>query len=351
MKRCIILLIIVLSLFLCFGSFASAEKADWTAEYAKVLDEKQAEELTTTFGDSLCCYTPYDIDKDGTPELIVKMGTCEADFHGYIYTMSNGQALCICDDLGLGHSSLYSDPNENGMILMHGHMGYAWAERISLASDGALSFEELYEDDLNKRLATDPDADYVYPGEVIPGAAYLDMSPLELRLPITRYVEIEQYRAGVFPAAGGNFPFADPDYYDKVIRGNHEVLAVSADGYARSPGRVGFQELLKKDVAADWMSEDLKILSTQLADLDGDGWLDCIVNLSKGDTSDCMRFFLTVQEGTVYAYLQNYAPQEVTVDANGNILSTSEYYSDFRRLIFNGDEAMLLTLPMEYYAA
>ena len=338
---------IIFALLLSMCCFASAEAAPWVGAYENVLAGKQAEAVATESGYLLNCYTLYDIDKDGSPELIVKMGTCEADFHGYVYTVSNGQAVCVCDDLGFGHCAVYSDPGENGVILMYGHMGYAWAERMCLGQDGALSFETLYEDDLNARLATDPDAAYIEPGEVVPGAAYLDMSDLEKRLPISRYEEIERLRAGEFPAAGSNFPHADPDFFEKIMRENYEVVGVSANQGLDNL----FCWLLQRDVAADWMDSDLQILSVQLADLNGDGWLDCIVDLCKGESGDHMHFFLTEQNGTVYAYLENYASEEISVDKNGNLLCRGAYYSTLERLLFDGEEAMFLTLPQEYFAA
>ncbi len=351
--------VLIAALLLGVGVFAQAEGPDWAAAYSAILDEKRAEAaadaeaLGVSEDDGMGGYALYDIDKDGVPELIVKAGTCEADFHGFVYTFSQGEARCVCDDLGLGHCSLYSDPGENGMILMYGQMGYAWAERMSLGEDGALHFETLYEDNLNERLQSDPDADYVYPGEVVPGAAYLDLFRWGLHLPLRHYEEIQRCLAGEFPGAVacGDYPQGDPEFFDKVMAENREVVAVSADGYTHSPGRIGFRDLLKQDAAADWMYADLRVLSAELADLNGDGQPECIVELDQGEGSEHLRFFLSEQDGTVYAYLQNYVPKELTVDRNGNLLCSSEYYTGLRRLLFDGEEAMLLTLPTAYYAA
>ena len=353
MKR-LLCLAAVLCLLLSVGTFACAEEPGWVGAYAAILDVKQAEAAAEEAAQGFELYweyTLYDIDKDGVPELIVKMGTCEADYHGEVYTVSDGQAVLVCDTLGLGHSSFYTDPGENGIIQMWGHMGYAWADRLRL-ENGALSGEELYEDNLNERLETDPDAEYVYPGELIPGASYLSMYRLDLRLPLQRYDEIMGCLEGRFPeaAAGLSYPNDDPDFFGKLINGGGEVVALTADGFANSPGRIDFRELLKQDVAANWMQGDLQILSARHADLNGDGKAECIVELSKGDPGDLMRFFLSEQDGTVYAYLNNYAVGELTVDQNGNLFCASEYYNDFSRLIFDGEEAMLLTLPEEYYA-
>ena len=343
-----------LCLLLCIGTFALAEAPDWAGAYASILDEKEAlaaEQENGDFGLDWY-YTLYDIDKDGIPELIVRLGTCEVDFHGEIYSFSAGRAQLVCDNLGLGHCSLYTDPGRNGLILMHGHMGYASAERLCLENGSLYGDEVLYEDDLNERLQSDPEADYVYPGDVIPGSVYLSLYWLELRLPLYRYEEIAGCLEGRFPgeARDGTYPQGDPYFFDKILQSNTEVVAVSADGFAKSPGRIGFQDLLKQDVAADWMYADLQILSACLADLNSDGQAECIVDLDQGEGSERMRFFLSEENGTVYAYLQNYAPSLVSVDWNGNLLCAYYTTSELCRLFFDGEEAMLLTLPDEYLA-
>ena len=347
-------LICVLTLLLSFGVIASAEEPEWAAAYDAILREKQAEiaadeeEIGFSYGNG---YTLYDIDKDGVPELIVKMGTCEADYHGEIYSFIDGKAVCREDEWGLGHSSLYTDPGENGLIVMYGHMGYAQSDRLVLGEHG-ITFETLYEDNLNERLEQDPDADYVYPNERIPGAAYLTLSRMDQRLVLHRYEEIQRCLEGSFPGAVacGDYPQGDPDFFGKVISENREVMAFTADGFTNSPKRIAFQDLLKQDSAAPWMYADLQILSTQLSDLNGDGQPECIVDLSQGEGSERMRFFLSEQDGTVYVYLQNYAPENLTVDRNGNLFGSSPYYSELSRLIFDGEEAMFLTLPKEYFA-
>ncbi len=346
---------ILLALCLVLGlvSSASAEGEDWAAAYAPILDAKGEEAAANElgFGDSFdYYYTLYDIDKDGVPELIVKLGTCEADFHGEIYTCREGKALCVCEDLGLGHSSFYSDPGENGIVRMGAHMGYAWAERLRLEGDGIVG-EELYEDDLNARLQTDPEADYVYPEAYIPGSAYLSLYRTAQRLPLSRQEEIQACLEGRFPGtvACGTYPEDDPDFFDRLMAENGEVVAVSADGYTNSPGRIGFQDLLRQNVAADWMDSDLTVRSAQLADLNGDGQPECVVTLSQGGTGNEMSCYLSEQDGTVYAYLENYT-DGVSADENGNLYRDAGYYQALHRLFFDREEAFLLTLPTACYA-
>ena len=262
----------------------------------------------------------------------------------------DGQALCVCDEIGLGHSSYYSDPDENGVVLFGGHMGYAWAQRLRLEGNGIRS-EDLYEDDLNARLAEDPEADYVYPGDVIPGSVYLPLFRMALRLPLEKLDEIEENLSGRFPGAAADIVFSEEELalYERLIASNDVVIAVSADGYTNSPGPIGFQELLRQDAAADYMTGDLSIQSAQPADLNGDGKPEYVLFLSTADDINRFCCCLHEQDGTVYAYLFSYYAPDAAVDSNGNLYFAAEYYQELYRLIFDGEEALTLTLPPEYY--
>lgn len=335
-KRSALLLGVYLILaFGLLGVPASAEEQGWVPAYEQVLDGWRARISgePAEYSTPELWYLVYDIDKDGAPELIVKTGTCEADYHGAIYTFRDGQALQLGEELGLGHSSFYSDPGENGVILMYGHMGYAAASRISIGD--AYEEESLYEDNLNERLQEDPDAEYVYPYEIIPGSAYLTLCRGDLTLPLTHYEEIARYLEGT------HFPNNDDAFYYSLMMSGGEVCAVTADGFTNSPGRIGFQDLLRQNTAANWMQGDLSILSAAAADLNGDGQLECVLAASSGSSE--MRIVLSEQNGTVYAYLINYT-DGYELEADG-CFRTTRYGSTRFRLIFDGQQAFLLTLP------
>ena len=338
MKRVIFCLVLCLALTVGLLSVqASAEEPAWAAAYEQILAERRKliSEGTWEYSTPDLSYLVYDIDKDATPELIYKTGTCEADYHGAIYTFRDGRAFQIGEDLALGHSSFYSDPGENGIILMWGHMGYASAVRISI-KDGYAE-EPLYEDDLNSRLQADPDAEYVYPYDVIPGSVYLTLCRGDILLPLTHYEEIRAYLEG----SGAHYPNNDAAFYADLMMNNGEVYAVTADGFTNSPGRIGFQDLLRQDAAANWMQSDLQILSAAAADLNGDGQLECVLSASGGGSE--MRIILSEQDGVVYAYLMNYT-DGYALDPDG-CFRTTQYYITRSRLIFDGAQAFLLTMP------
>ena len=344
MKKSVLLFGLCLALLLgLFASPASAEETGWVEAYEQILDQ-WAQRLAAEpveYSTQELWYLAYDIDKDGTPELLVKAGTCEADYHGALYTWRDGRAFQFGEELGLGHSVFYSDPGENGLILMYGHMGYAQAVRISL-TDGYAE-ELLYEDDLNARLQTDPDAEYVYPGDVIPGSVYLTPCRGNVKLGLTHYGEILRSLAGDSPVNTDTLlPSPDAAFYENLMENNGEVYAVTADGYTYSPGLIGFRDLLRQDVATNWMQGNLSILSMELpGDLNRDGKLDCVLRASDGGRE--MRIILSEQGGCVYAYLLNYT-DGLVLDEDGSFRET--LYSTTRyHLVFDKDEAMLLVLP------
>ncbi|MBQ6372845.1 MAG: hypothetical protein IJJ22_06970, partial [Oscillospiraceae bacterium] len=89
MKR-LIVVFLALCVLVSFAVPAFAEDAGWESAYASILNEKWAQIMAAEEADpdylGECTYTLYDIDKDQVPELILKLGTCEADYHGEIYT-------------------------------------------------------------------------------------------------------------------------------------------------------------------------------------------------------------------------------------------------------------------------
>ena len=338
---CLILALVLLPVH----ANAEAETTNWVTSYERVLtawNDQISEYPDNADTVPELSYLVYDIDKDSIPEMLVKFGTCEADYLGAIYAIQDGEVFQVGEEFGLAHSSFYSDPGENGIILMSGHMGFAYAERISL-KDGYIE-ELLYEDDLNTRLQEDPNAEYIYPGDVIPGSVSLTLCRGNVILPLTHYEEISRCLEGVQPsAAKGQYPNQDTDFFESLISANGEVYAVTADGFTNDPGRIGFQELLRQNVVANWMQGDLSILSATPGDLNGDGQLECFIAASDGGSE--IRIILSEQDGTVFAYLINYTDGYV-LDSDGCIFCPSPYYPFRYRLIFDREQAFLLDLPI-----
>ena len=83
MKRIIFLFGVCLAIaFVLFTVSASAEEPAWVLAYEQMLTDKriQISEEPVEYSSPELWYLVYDIDKDGTPEMIIKTGTCEADY-------------------------------------------------------------------------------------------------------------------------------------------------------------------------------------------------------------------------------------------------------------------------------
>lgn len=68
-------------------------------------------------------YFLYDITKDGTPELCVISGSCEADKKLWIYTLEKGKVRKIYSDYG-GHTDFFLNGNSLGSVTCNTGEGY-----------------------------------------------------------------------------------------------------------------------------------------------------------------------------------------------------------------------------------
>lgn len=122
--------------------------------YRTVLQDTEYEYEETMGGDYLE-YALSDLDGDGILELLVKEGTCEADFLWQVYTVGEMGAQQI-GSFGGSHSTLFTD-SEPGVVCQYGQMGHEKIIRVTY--DGQyLSTKTLIEQDLA------PGEDYSNPG-------------------------------------------------------------------------------------------------------------------------------------------------------------------------------------------
>ncbi|MBR5684432.1 MAG: hypothetical protein IKW96_14355 [Ruminococcus sp.] len=86
-------------------------------------------------------YAFRDLDADGIPELLLKYGSCEADYQIHIYRYDEE---CELKDLGVfggGHTSFCYDENTGNFVLLWGHMGaasiiyYEWENGTLVSKD------------------------------------------------------------------------------------------------------------------------------------------------------------------------------------------------------------------------
>lgn len=112
--------------------------------YKTAIEEKveAAKEFAAANGDEYqnfsIDYSLYDMDHDGTPELFIKYGTCEADFRYAICTCRDGSLRTIGDELPGGHMCFGYDYKANQYVAIQGHMGYGDMTWYDLDENGEL---------------------------------------------------------------------------------------------------------------------------------------------------------------------------------------------------------------------
>ena len=125
------------------------------SDYRSVLQDMEYKYEETMGGDYLE-YGLCDLDGDGVYELIVKEGTCEADFVWRVYTIGETGAKDV-GSFGGSHSVLYTDA-EPGVLCAYGQMGHEEIVRVNY--DGQyISLQTLISQDLA------PNEEYTRPGE------------------------------------------------------------------------------------------------------------------------------------------------------------------------------------------
>jgi hypothetical protein len=74
-----------------------------------------------------------DLDADGLPELILKYGTCEADFQTDIYTVDANVEPRNLGTFGGGHTSFCYDENTGKLVFFWAQMGAASIQYLDMA--------------------------------------------------------------------------------------------------------------------------------------------------------------------------------------------------------------------------
>ena len=315
------------------------ENSDWQKAYWEEISQAKVAAQNAGMTEPAVAYALYDMDKDGVPELLVRVGDCEANYEGRIYSYANGGCLPL-GVVGLGHGRFWTDPEGEGLIVAYGHMGICSALRIWFDEEG-MQNEKLYQMDLNEQPEF---SSYPTPADTVPGSVRIPEMNGYLDLPLRRYKTIMTWLDGRYESNTDEVksPEDNPSFYEDWMDQNGIVFAVSGDGFANSPGQIPFAELLKEDVLYQYMSSDVQPGEKRIGDLNGDGVSDCLVLLN-GESSDAMTI-LSWQNGIVYAYLFFYPPSFDAVDNNGTFLST-EYGRYAFRYLFEGEQCQRIEVP------
>ncbi|MBP3510237.1 hypothetical protein [Oscillibacter sp.] len=292
-------------------------------------------------------YVLYDVDKDGTPELFVRYGKCEAAYRTKVYTYREGTVAELGEFIS-GHGSLYTWPGENGVAYNWSHMGGHVVEKISLV-DGALVQENVFEEKW-----TDPDMDYTDMADIVPGSLYLrgarttlELIFLEeagsdadtpLTLPIDDYGR-ERTRRKLDPARNE----AAREAITAVLKDSAELCGVSADGFGGESGTMTLKQYLAPGGVDRYAEVPQKVDKLAWLDVNGDGQTECVLSLLDADNWPDQMVILSEQKGMVYAYCLSYQGG-YSLDREG-VFWHEKYGRD--SVSFNGEQCYTYTVVHE----
>lgn len=302
-------------------------------------------------------YSIWDMNRDGQAEFIVSTRTCDADHTATVYTVENGAAVKI-GEFSLSNASLYGDISGVGLLAFDGYMrGYV----INLLTyDGAA---ELHTEEILSGRLEEDEINYPEITNFYPGARQLAFADISNSLLMEEYRSIPAYLNGDFPVPQSErYPNDDPNVFMNTVLNNLPVSWTWV-GFGGEAETVPFQTLLEEGFLS---YEELAVSMMQTVDLNGDGTVDCVLELSEPDSPFCnARIYLAEQDGKMHAYvaafeiagdfdLYSYVWGNMTVAGGGNLLLTSkfDFFPEERcliRLIFDGNESFIQELPMQYY--
>ncbi|MCR5293204.1 MAG: hypothetical protein K6E28_10065 [Eubacterium sp.] len=271
-------------------------------------------------------YFVYDADDDGTPELFIKFGTCEADYFLKIYKFEGGKAVEIAST-GCGHTSFYSMP-EKGYISVWAHMGYYGASKVHL-NGNELSGENIYDADFNQN----PDADYPKMKDLVPGAEYLDKVDTNIFLPLIIYNYIPSTSEGL----------SDDEVKarsESLINNGGNVFCVTGDNFGETKGNVDFNTYLTKGYASPY--DNYRVVGYDYHDLNSDGQKECVIKVknTEHEDSDGSIIVISFQNKVTYAYSLNFVSGNLSFNDDGSFIENTEYGSG-HRFYFYKDQAYL----------
>lgn len=121
-------------------------------------------------------YYLYDINKDGTYELLIHVGTCEADAVIYIYSLDENGELLDLGEISGGHSWL--SEKDGKLYTNFAHQGIQIVKSVSMVED--LGSWIIMQDDIFEK---DGLSDYTTYGTVLQGYDISDTSAIEALCP------------------------------------------------------------------------------------------------------------------------------------------------------------------------
>ena len=300
------------------SSIKSYFSKDWQSAYKSVLDNYRnlrsgGHEVFESEAEDIYGYWLYDIDCNSTPELIIRFGNCEANFHDLVYTSVDGEALEV-GELPGGHTCYYGKPDD-GIVSIWGHMGCQAMYIVKLSDDMELSMESVFEEDING----DPEADYTPVSEIVPGAYYKTMYCYCLDLPLLAVTKLVSTADPILDNAEVEAVFFN------TVNSNGLVYASQIEHFREPLPEMDFETFLEGGNIDEFSDEKDAVTEMEYADLNSDGQNEAIIKTKYDNV-----VILSYQNGKVYAYVSNYNRASDMVGIEDWFLKFSTDYSDFK---------------------
>ena len=316
----------IANILLCFvligtmtGFNAYAETPEWKSVYIDYFDKKLAEDPKNYI--SMSRYLLYDIDGNDIPELIVSSGRNDTETKTLFYTC-NGEQIDLLCEIPTGYVVYEADDTNDRLIMLRNLDEKSIYTHIVMENNQIFT-EELKTNDTQETCTTYRQLKMVGPGNL---------------LPILQYEEIQDYLLGIFPHSESVcFPNQNEAYFEELIADNIPIQVIQDSFGYFPPLQCKFHVI---------QGNKSEIINTIYADLNGDGQLECIIDLG-GKGTVPLRLFISVQDNKAYAYVNEFAYGDITVLQNGNLLTLTDGYKELSRLIFDKENWLLMPLPLE----
>lgn len=310
------------------------EMAPWQEAYLAKLSDFRRDLESGTLEPSLWIneYYIYDLDRNGIPEMLVRIGSCEADYQGCFYTYDESKGVVELGKVWLGHTSVYTYPEGDGLLLHMGHMGYATMEVVSI-KNGSLSEEEIFEETLDMGS----DAEYTYPQDIFTESRLLDYCAIDKDILIRQYDTVLETAEGVLAPVPSKGDCGIAGMVDDFMAGKGSVMFYSSQIYMSDPGMLNYDQMLLK---ADGYESPHKCANRVYVDMNRDGYEECVLVLAPdgeyGYSNNWVIF--SVQNGTLYGYTMSYMT-DCQLMENG-VIRYFDGYSSPRTLVFDESGCM-----------
>lgn len=286
------------------------------------------------------CYSLYDVDRDGVPELFVSYGSNRN--YTQCYTIRDGQIVCA-GEFHTADAGLYTHPEKNAVLCHGGRMGHYWLVEYPMEGGRLTEGREIfYESGVEFSTKTE---------EIVPGAEYIGHFDTQLG-----EWDMERYRApeseglddgrphpsagkalllpicdwGVGPAATGDDSEQARAAILNALNGETELYGASGDHFYGDTGPVSWEEYVQPKGAYPSNDRPFEIVSHVWLDMNGDGQEECVLRLLEPEEETCYTYYQTVvlseQGGTVYAYFFGFFGGEDTFWEDGTVGQYGQHY-------------------------